>query len=289
MSQLLGIIEWLVKVEEAAGRIYAKAASEVRDDPGLCEFINGLAADEAEHAALLRRAAALVKEHGDLPSIIAVNEAARQGVDNYLLLAEKRLGAKKLSKDNIVDCVVSTEFSEWNELFLFVLNTLKHRYRESAPVPVRVQQHKKHIERFFASRPDLIRHFKRIKALPDVWEEKILVVDDEQAVADVMKAILMNEGVIERAVNGSEALRKLEEKYYAAIISDIDMPVMDGFEFHGKARERYPGIDERFLFFTGDEDHIPALEEKGLKYLLKPSSVAEISRSVTGILNRPRR
>lgn len=68
--------------------------------------------------------------------------------------------------------------------------------------------------------------------MEDIMKDKILIVDDSQINRELLNEILCDEYDILEADNGQTALDKIdEEKNVAAILLDIVMPVMDGFEF----------------------------------------------------------
>lgn len=69
---------------------------------------------------------------------------------------------------------------------------------------------------------------------------KILIVDDEPAMREVMRVILNNFNVME-ASNGYEAIRICEEFKPDLVLMDIMMPRMDGIEATQKILEKYPG------------------------------------------------
>ena len=121
-----------------------------------------------------------------------------------------------------------------------------------------------------------------------MWQEKILVVDDEKTLADLVATILYDEGAIETAANGQEGLKKIGGKYFAAVVTDVDMPVMGGIEFYKKAVEIYPNMKDRFLFFTGSagEERIAFFNKNNLKYLTKPSPIGDIKKAVVDIISR---
>ncbi|MBI5469420.1 MAG: response regulator [Deltaproteobacteria bacterium] len=127
-----------------------------------------------------------------------------------------------------------------------------------------------------------------LKGLSTVWEEKILIVDDEKMVADALEAIVEDEGLVESASNGRKALEMIGEKYYAVIITDIDMPVMNGLDFYREAVRRFPSIKERFLFFSGGVDYElrDFFGKNGLRYLCKPASLNGIKNAVIAVLSR---
>jgi DNA-binding response OmpR family regulator len=75
----------------------------------------------------------------------------------------------------------------------------------------------------------------------DMKAGDILFVDDETSLLDLATALFRCEGVEAYcAPNGEEALRKLRERSFVLMITDFDMPGMDGLELARKAREIAP-------------------------------------------------
>lgn len=285
------VINWLLEVEELARRVYEKAASRFPNDKELSDFLRHLSSDEKMHYDIAVRAVELARDSPFPPlaiDVIDVNDDVRKKIVNYLLLAEKKLEANSLTMEDIIDCVVSTEFSEWNDIFLYVTNSLKHKYREFTPVVTKTHQHKRYIERFLESHHEFKHYLEKIITLPKIWEEKILVVDDETVIADLLVAIFADEGVVDTAVNGKDALKKVDENYYAAIVTDVDMPVMNGMEFYKKAAEKHHDIKERFLFFTGllNEERLSFFKRNSLRYIAKPAKISDIKKELVAILSR---
>lgn len=274
------------EMEERAGRIYWKAGIAAANDAGLQGLLKGLSHEEDEHMRLLLNLEGHIKSTEELASL-DVNEEAVKSTSDYFGLAEKRIDAGRLTNENLVDCVATTETSEWNAEFLKVINALKENSRLFIPVAARIQQHKRSVERFIASRPGFNRFLTGMRSLPDVWSERLLIVDDDRAVADVVTAVLEEEGDVDCAADGLEAMEKIKSGYYAAIVSDYSMPVMNGMELLRKAEESFPGIRRRFLFFTSDYDGIEHLKEKGVRTLMKPASAGELACEVASILARP--
>jgi len=101
----------------------------------------------------------------------------------------------------------------------------------------------------------------------------VLIVDDSSVARKILRDTLENMGLyVIEAVDGKQAMDILKDflsktgdkpvtDYINLIISDVDMPVMNGIEYYNKASEKYPNIRDRFLFFTGyaDEErlHLP--------------------------------
>jgi signal transduction histidine kinase len=102
---------------------------------------------------------------------------------------------------------------------------------------------------------------------------KVLVVDDEETIDDLITEILAAEGCnVDAVTTGELALQKMRESTYDLVICDIRMPGMDGQEVYAQAERSLPTIAERFLFLTGDisEKTHAFLEGTDKPYLLKP-------------------
>lgn len=278
------IVEWLVGVEDRALKIYKKAAKYFSGDKDIAALLTHLAMDEEVHYNFLCKAVELAQNAP--PFIVYLTNDIKQKVEDNFALCEKRLEKNRLSKEDLIDCIVSNEYSEWNNLSLYVINTLKHHHREFIPVVANLYQHKRHIERFLEQRPEFTKFLERVRLLPSVWREKLLVVDDDVMIVDLLLSILSDEGGVESAGNGKEGLRKMGEKYYAAIITDVDMPVMNGIEFYKRAVEIFPNIHKRFLFFTGSDGKVISFfKENNLRYLTKPSTIGDVKKAVIETLS----
>jgi CheY-like chemotaxis protein len=93
----------------------------------------------------------------------------------------------------------------------------------------------------------VIRHFDHNEAIASsmahVSKYRILVVDDEPAVREVIAALLNEEGYqVSTAQHGFDALAQLQSVIPDLIISDLNMPFMSGFEFLSVVRRRFPEV-----------------------------------------------
>lgn len=93
----------------------------------------------------------------------------------------------------------------------------------------------------------------RLHAVDDAPAARLLVVDDEPELADLMRQMLEGAGFeVATAESGAVALELLGEARFDAIVSDLRMPDMDGAALWRAVRERHPGLARRMLFVTGD-------------------------------------
>lgn len=118
--------------------------------------------------------------------------------------------------------------------------------------------------------------------------EKILMIDDDALVSEVIGAILRNKGFrFESASNGFEGIEKAREHHPDLVFLDISMPGMDGFQTCRKLREdaatqRMPVV--MLTASTDRESRIKALEAGANDFLSKPVDGTELVVRVNNIL-----
>ena len=281
------IIEWLIGVEQMAGNLYRDAESFFAEDKKLAAFLGKLGEDEAWHFHIVGSALEFLRRHPEAaPAQIVLDYATRKNIESPFIKNRQQLTASQLTKDSILSCIATTEFSEWNDLFLYVVNSLKEKSREFQYVAARMQGHLKHILDFLESRPEGTPFLDKIRELPRVWKERILIVEDSEPLSLMMDKIFRRDFKTATAENGRIALEKIKENYVDVIISDIEMPEMNGIAFFQEALKHDPDIGRRFLFFTGLilPEHKEVIDAHHLPFLLKPASVIDIKRKVGGIL-----
>jgi signal transduction histidine kinase len=126
--------------------------------------------------------------------------------------------------------------------------------------------------------------------LAPLGPKRILVVDDEPDVADVIVDFLRDEGhEVDTALNGTEALTKLEQQRYDVVLTDTKMPVLDGMAFFTELERRHPELRRRVAFITGDVlglDKREFLRRSGAPTLEKPFELDQIRRVVRQLLER---
>ena len=105
----------------------------------------------------------------------------------------------------------------------------------------------------------------------------LLVEDDEIMRITVYDRLLREKWRVDVAVNGREALSRLEQKQYHLILSDIRMPGMGGMELLDRARRHSPLIDIFMMTAYGSvEDAIACLRNGAADYILKPFQMDDL-------------
>ena len=107
---------------------------------------------------------------------------------------------------------------------------------------------------------------------------KILVIDDERAIRNSLKGILMDEGYeVDVAEDGVQGCEMAEKERYGVIFCDIKMPNMDGLEVLGKLEAA--GVDSAVIMISGHGDIDTAVEciKKGaFDFIQKPLDLNRI-------------
>lgn len=117
---------------------------------------------------------------------------------------------------------------------------------------------------------------------------RILLVEDDKNLSFILKSSLeqMIGGYeIEVATNGKEGLEKLAAGRFDVIVSDVEMPVMDGVTMVRQVRERYP--DVAIVFITGlttARDVINGYQSGADFYIKKPFLPEELDAHIQAVL-----
>ena len=127
---------------------------------------------------------------------------------------------------------------------------------------------------------------KRMKGNKHMENSKILAVDDNHEILDILKILLSNEGYeVVQAENGKAALELIDDSFDLVIL-DVMMPDISGFKVCEEIRK---SSNVPVLFLTAkslDEDKSLGLLIGGDDYLVKPFSHAELNARVKSLLRR---
>ncbi|GIN62456.1 DNA-binding response regulator [Robertmurraya siralis] len=115
----------------------------------------------------------------------------------------------------------------------------------------------------------------------------LLVVEDNPSLLNTIVQFLSDEFEVDQANNGEDALYLAMKNIHDAIILDVMIPEIDGFEVLRKMRKE--GIRIPVLFLTARdslEDRVKGLDSGGDDYLVKPFQAAELKARIRALLRR---
>ena len=113
---------------------------------------------------------------------------------------------------------------------------------------------------------------------------RLLLVDDNPMMISGLKMLLRQEAgiyICGDAQNGKEALEKLEYLDADIVITDINMPVMNGIELTAQIKTRFPLVQVIALTMYSDPDYVKDIMDAGAAgYVLKNTSRAELREAI---------
>lgn len=119
---------------------------------------------------------------------------------------------------------------------------------------------------------------------------RVLVVEDEAKMRDVLRRGLQAAGyAVEVAADGEEGLARVEHGDHDAIVLDIKLPGLDGFEVCRRLRRAEVWTPVLMLTALGDiQDRITGLDAGADDYLVKPFAFGELLSRVRAVIRRGR-
>ena len=116
---------------------------------------------------------------------------------------------------------------------------------------------------------------------------RVLVVDDEQPIADLVEVYLLNDGYeVHKFYDGTDALASIDTTTYDLAILDVMLPDIDGFKICKKIREKYYFPIIMLTAKIEDSDKIMGLTFGADDYITKPFNPLELMARVKTQLRR---
>ena len=110
----------------------------------------------------------------------------------------------------------------------------------------------------------------------------ILIIDDEQVILDAVSKIAESEGFkVETALNANEALSKINQDNYSAILCDIMMPEIDGLQLLDKLNSDHKKIPVVMITgYSTVENAVNSLYKGAVDFIAKPFTFEEITSAI---------
>ncbi|PLT31533.1 response regulator transcription factor [Peribacillus deserti] len=116
---------------------------------------------------------------------------------------------------------------------------------------------------------------------------KILVVEDNLSLLESIKGVLSDEFEVDTASDGDDGLFFALQGIYDAIVLDVMLPGLDGFEIVKRMRQERVGTPVLFLTAKDSlEDRVKGLDYGGDDYLVKPFQSPELKARIRALLRR---
>ena len=109
-------------------------------------------------------------------------------------------------------------------------------------------------------------------------QKRLLIVDDENSIRRVLQALLSREGYeVDVAIDGAQAIARLGERQYNAVVTDLKMPNIGGLELLSWVRSNDPGLPVIIITAHGTVDTaVEALKLGAADYVTKPFDQDEL-------------
>ena len=123
---------------------------------------------------------------------------------------------------------------------------------------------------------------------PDGSPLRVLVVDDEENIAELLRMALRYEGWdVEVALNGAKAVATAKRQRPDAVVLDMMLPDWDGMEVLRRMRTDQPDVPVLFLTARDSvEDRVAGLTAGGDDYVTKPFSLEEVVARLRALMRR---
>ena len=117
-------------------------------------------------------------------------------------------------------------------------------------------------------------------------EFSVLVVDDNESIREVLAIVLSGSGYrCESAKNGVEAMQRVRQARFDAVVTDLEMPEMDGIALTRELRQHFSSLPVMVMTGYSDDDHRETAFRAGAReFLSKPFDIPDLIKKLHGML-----
>ena len=121
--------------------------------------------------------------------------------------------------------------------------------------------------------------------------KSFLIVEDSRALSKYCEFLInarFKDASITCVHNGQEALEKIRGREYSVILSDIEMPIMDGIEFYKTLKNESPLLAKRLAFISSSNipSHLSYITKEDCPFAPKPFKPQELYNLIDTVLTR---
>ena len=121
-------------------------------------------------------------------------------------------------------------------------------------------------------------------------KKRIIVVDDEQGIRELIKEAMTTEGFhVDTASKGEEALAFVKSSIYDVAIIDFNLPDMDGLTLHHKIKVMDKELADNTIFISGliqKKDHLDYFYTQSAGFLPKPFRLKDLLYTVKNLIKK---
>jgi len=281
------IISWLRQMEDLAFHYYRESAERFNSPSPLLSFLIQMAMDKAWRFHLMGSAKELLEGY-ELQGgpLIEIDAETWQNVELPLKKGFHRLKQDNLQESELVESICRAEFSEWNDIFLYVLDVCRQYSRPFEPVYDTLQDHGSRIESLLEDLPDDLRSYQSLHIPAGMWEYRILIIDNKGPAASLFSRLLAQFGTVLTVSGEREALHKIGRRLYTTVICNVDSLENGGTDFFESIIQADPDLAHRVLLCAGElsEELESYGKTHGLPIIQKPITIPLFQKTVQKIL-----
>lgn len=272
---MLEVLVWLSRVEKTLAASLSKKSA---DGSESSRKLRKVSRGKRIFAGSLLSAASRIRAGSKRAPVLTGLKGLREDVDDSISFLTSAVEAG-LDGAELAELLSFHESLKWNNLVLAIGNHVKDRFPEGVPMLIAAQRNKRTVESYLelSRRPQALF---RLRSAEPVWRERLLLIGEFGT--DVKRGI-QGDCLVEEA-SGKDAIERLRERYYGAVLADEDLAGIKATELCRKASRMFPGIEDRFLFLYGGIEK--KRKGKGVRRLHKSVPADRVIEEIGLILDR---
>lgn len=274
-------------MEDLAFHYYRESADRFNSPSPLLSFLIQMAMDKAWRFHLMGSAKELLEGY-ELQGgpLIEIDAETWQNVELPLKKGFHRLKQDTLQESELVESICRAEFSEWNDIFLYVLDVCRTYSRPFEPVFETLHDHGSRIESLLEDLPEDLRSYQSFHIPAGTWEYRILIIDEKGPGASLFSRLLAPFGTVLTVSGERDALHKISRRLYTSVLCNVDSLEDGGTDFFDSIIQADPDLAQRVLLCVSEitEELESYGETRGVPIVQKPITIPQFQKTVQKML-----